>query len=83
MSDEMKRCKDCVKFRQPHWISDRELGICSEGMFGDGEASDKNDSACEHYEEKDPNPPATSTEGGNSKRQQETENQGHLGRTST
>ena len=46
-------CDDCRKFRRPSWISDIELGICQEGMFGDCEASDKNESACKHFEKKE------------------------------
>jgi hypothetical protein len=49
----MKKCKDCAKFMRPSWLIDIELGMCREGMFGDGEPSDKNDSACEFFEEKE------------------------------
>ena len=46
-------CDDCAKFDRPSWLMDMQLGICSEGMFGYGEPSDKNDSACEHFKEKE------------------------------
>jgi len=48
-----KTCGDCGKFKTPHWISDKDLGICGEDMFGHAEASDKNESACEYFKEKD------------------------------
>jgi len=35
-----KICGDCWKFKTPHWISDKDLGICEEDMFGHAEASD-------------------------------------------
>lgn len=52
MSDE-KICADCAKFQTPCWLSDDMLGICDEGMFGDGEPSDKNERACEYFKEKE------------------------------
>ena len=51
MSEELT-CGDCGKFNQPHWISDDALGLCQEDMFGHNEASDKNESACEHFKKK-------------------------------
>ena len=50
--NEDKICDDCAQFSKPTWLTDRELGICLEGMFGDGEPSDKNDSACEFFEQR-------------------------------
>jgi len=48
-----KICADCGKFETPLWISDKTLGICGEGMFGQCQASDKNESACEYFKEKE------------------------------
>jgi hypothetical protein len=33
-------------------LSDRELVFCLEGMFGNNEPSDKNESACRWFEQK-------------------------------
>ncbi len=51
--NEDLRCKDCNKFKRPSWLSDSELGLCHEGMYGIDEASDKNDTACEYFEAKE------------------------------
>lgn len=50
---ELMKCKHCRKFIRPSWISDKTLGICQEDMFGENQASDKNESACEHFESKE------------------------------
>lgn len=52
MGETEKTCGDCGEFRTPTWISDPELGLCKQGMFGDCEASDKNESACRFFKEK-------------------------------
>lgn len=50
--NEDKICGDCAKFEQPSWISDKDLGVCLDVMFGHQQASDKNESACEYFKQK-------------------------------